>query len=96
MAKKTKSADRYVPQHRWVALFIRFELPNESQLVEWCAQCGKLKLKRWESKGRAKSSERPQYYLPNADYERGAGSSHNTWGHREPPLCRPVQLSERR
>lgn len=87
MAKKTKGN---LPTHHWASLFIRMELPGESQLVEWCTQCGKLKLERWEAKGRARKAERPHYYVPNADYPRDMASSHNTWSLREPPRCRAV------
>jgi hypothetical protein len=83
-----KQTKQTAPQHRWVALFLKMDVPGESHLVEWCAHCGKLKLKLWETKARSKP--RPLYYLPNADYPRGEGSSHNSWSHREPPTCRTI------
>jgi hypothetical protein len=96
MAKRAKSTtETYVPQHRWAALFLKFDDPGETQLIEWCVQCGKLKLKRWESKSRAGRSQRPRYYVPNSDYAYGEGSSHNSWGRREPPPCRKVALRAR-
>ena len=75
-------------KHRWAALALHLEWPRESQMVEWCFDCGALRVKPWQGINRKREPTR--YFVPYADFPKWSGGSSNHWSHQGTPPCREI------